>query len=58
MEIHTLARYICELTLQEYDFIGHKASLLAASALYLALKMKGVGSWVCTIRIRVCGQFL
>jgi cyclin B len=49
MEIHTLARYICELTLQEYDFIGHKASLLAASALYLALKMKGVGSWSSTL---------
>ena len=55
MEIHTLARYICELTLPEYDFVGHKASLLAASALFLALMMKKVGNWVGTIRIVVNG---
>ncbi|XP_065840446.1 G2/mitotic-specific cyclin-B3-like [Oscarella lobularis] len=49
LELHTLARYICELTLQEYDFIEHKASLLAASALYLAQKMKNAGSWCPTL---------
>ncbi|XP_062521521.1 G2/mitotic-specific cyclin-B3-like [Corticium candelabrum] len=49
MEIHCLARYFCELTLQEYAFVEHKASLLAASALGLALKMKKAGSWTSTL---------
>ncbi|KAG8553865.1 hypothetical protein GDO81_003582 [Engystomops pustulosus] len=46
MEILTLARYICELTLQEYDFVQESASKMAASCLLLALEMKDLGGWV------------
>ncbi|KAM8953864.1 G2/mitotic-specific cyclin-B3 [Pelodytes ibericus] len=45
METLTLARYICELTLQEYDFVQESASKMAASCLLLALKMKDLGGW-------------
>lgn len=46
METLTLARYICELTLQDYDFVQESASKMAASCLLLALKMKDLGGWV------------
>ncbi|XP_069069506.1 G2/mitotic-specific cyclin-B3-like isoform X2 [Pleurodeles waltl] len=41
----TLARYICERTLQEMEFLVVRASHLAASSLLLAMKMKGLGGW-------------
>ena len=47
METHTLARYIAESTLQEYDFVSEKPSMIAAAAMYLAIRMKNFGSWVC-----------
>lgn len=40
METLTLARYILEMSLMEYDLIEEKDSLLAAAALLLALRMK------------------
>lgn len=46
METLTLARFICELTLQEYDFVQERASQLAASCLLLALRMKDLKGWV------------
>lgn len=46
METHTLARYISESTLQEYDFISDKPSHIAAASMYLAIRMKKIGSWV------------
>ncbi|XP_075690353.1 G2/mitotic-specific cyclin-B3-like isoform X2 [Rhinoderma darwinii] len=46
MEILTLARYICELTLQDFDFVQESASKMAASCLLLALKMKDFCGWV------------
>ena len=46
METHTLARYISESTLQEYEFIDVKPSLLAAASMYLALRLKKLGTWV------------
>uniref|UniRef100_A0A8C5PHB4 G2/mitotic-specific cyclin-B3 n=1 Tax=Leptobrachium leishanense TaxID=445787 RepID=A0A8C5PHB4_9ANUR len=49
METLTLARYICELTLQEYDFVQESASKMAASCLLLALKMKDLGGWTATL---------
>ncbi|XP_043560618.1 G2/mitotic-specific cyclin-B3 isoform X3 [Chiloscyllium plagiosum] len=49
LETLTLARYICELTLQEYEFIWESASKLAASCLLLALKMKELGGWTPTL---------
>ncbi|XP_072914338.1 G2/mitotic-specific cyclin-B3 isoform X1 [Hemitrygon akajei] len=50
LETLTLARYICELTLQEYEFIWESASKLAASCLLLALKMKDLGGWTPTLQ--------
>ncbi|XP_053129341.1 G2/mitotic-specific cyclin-B3 isoform X2 [Hemicordylus capensis] len=49
METLTLARFICELTLQEYDFVQESASRLAASCLLLALKMKSLQGWTPTL---------
>lgn len=46
METLTLARFICEMTLPEYDYVQESASKLAASCLLLALKMKSLGGWV------------
>jgi len=39
-----LANYLMELTLQEYSFLKHLPSMIASSAVYLALKMTG-HSW-------------
>ncbi|XP_063169559.1 G2/mitotic-specific cyclin-B3 [Candoia aspera] len=49
METLTLARFICELTLQDYAFVQERASRLAASCLLLALKMKSLGGWSPTL---------
>nr|XP_033801925.1 G2/mitotic-specific cyclin-B3 isoform X1 [Geotrypetes seraphini]XP_033801926.1 G2/mitotic-specific cyclin-B3 isoform X1 [Geotrypetes seraphini]XP_033801927.1 G2/mitotic-specific cyclin-B3 isoform X1 [Geotrypetes seraphini]XP_033801928.1 G2/mitotic-specific cyclin-B3 isoform X1 [Geotrypetes seraphini]XP_033801929.1 G2/mitotic-specific cyclin-B3 isoform X1 [Geotrypetes seraphini]XP_033801930.1 G2/mitotic-specific cyclin-B3 isoform X1 [Geotrypetes seraphini] len=49
METLTLARFICELTLQEYEYVQESASKLAASCLLLALKMKRLGGWTPTL---------
>lgn len=49
METLTLARYICELTLQNYDFVQERSSHLAAACLYLAMKMKNLGGWSPTL---------
>ncbi len=46
MEVHTLARYISESTLQEYSFVTEDPSLVAAAAMYLAMRMKKLGPWV------------
>uniref|UniRef100_W5NAH2 Cyclin B3 n=1 Tax=Lepisosteus oculatus TaxID=7918 RepID=W5NAH2_LEPOC len=45
METLTLARYICELTLQELEFVPERASQLASACLLLALHMKDLGGW-------------
>ncbi|KAM9326570.1 G2/mitotic-specific cyclin-B3 [Gastrophryne carolinensis] len=50
METLTLSRYICELTLQEYDFVQERASKMAAASLFLALKMKNLGGWTATLQ--------
>ena len=50
METHTLARYISESTLQESQFIDLKPSLVAAAAMYLALRMRKLGGWVSVVR--------
>ena len=46
METHTLARYISESTLQDYQFVTEKPSMVAAASMYLALRMKKIGGWV------------
>ncbi|XP_061224966.1 G2/mitotic-specific cyclin-B3 isoform X2 [Neopsephotus bourkii] len=47
METLTLARFLCEMTLQEYDYARESPSKLAASCLLLALTMKNLGGWPC-----------
>ncbi|KAG8144733.1 hypothetical protein E2320_013178 [Naja naja] len=49
METLTLARFICELTLQDYAFVQEGASRLAASCLLLALRMKNLRGWSPTL---------
>ncbi|XP_041075774.1 G2/mitotic-specific cyclin-B3-like [Polyodon spathula] len=50
IETLTLARYICELTLQELDFVPERASHLAAACLLLTVSMKGLGGWTPTLQ--------
>lgn len=46
METLTLARYILELSLMEYDFLKYRESEMAAASLCLAFRMKKCGEWV------------
>ena len=46
METLTLARYILEMSLMEYDFVHRRESEMAAASLCLALRMKKAGDWV------------
>lgn len=48
MKTLTLSRFICEMTLQEYDYVQERASKLAAGSFLLALYMKKLGHWVNT----------
>ena len=41
-----MARYISEHSLQDYQFVAEKPSLLAAASMYLALRMLKLGDWV------------
>ncbi|XP_064393860.1 G2/mitotic-specific cyclin-B3-like isoform X2 [Halichondria panicea] len=50
METHTLARYISESTLQDYQFVVEKPSMVAAASMYLALRMKSLGGWNPTLQ--------
>ncbi|XP_055682120.1 G2/mitotic-specific cyclin-B3 [Lutzomyia longipalpis] len=45
MPVLTLARYILELSLMDYDTIVLSDSKMAAAALYIALKMTGTRDW-------------
>ncbi|KAM6300086.1 G2/mitotic-specific cyclin-B3 [Aegotheles albertisi] len=49
METLTLARFLCEITLQEYEYARESPSKLAASCLLLALAMKNLGGWTPTL---------
>ncbi|XP_012585730.1 PREDICTED: G2/mitotic-specific cyclin-B3 [Condylura cristata] len=49
MQTLTLSRFICEMTLQEYDYVQERASKLAAGCFLLALHMKNLGHWVPTL---------
>ena len=54
MPTHTLARYISESTLQEYEFVSDKPSLIAAGSMYLAIRMKKLGTWVRLMILYYC----
>ncbi|KFO22637.1 G2/mitotic-specific cyclin-B3 isoform X2 [Fukomys damarensis] len=45
MKILTLSRFICELTLQKYDFVHERASKLAAASFLLALYMSNLKNY-------------
>ncbi|XP_075064180.1 G2/mitotic-specific cyclin-B2-like [Mixophyes fleayi] len=47
-EQHTLAKYLMELTLIDYDMVHFHPSEIAAAALCLAQKVLGQGSWGAT----------
>nr|CAH0099145.1 unnamed protein product [Daphnia galeata] len=49
METLTLARFILETSLMEYDLINVKDSLMAASALMMAFQMQNSGDWTPTL---------
>ncbi|NWH71641.1 CCNB2 protein, partial [Piaya cayana] len=42
---HTLAKYLMELTLLDYDMVHHRPSEIAAAALCLSQKILGRNSW-------------
>ncbi|XP_013186998.1 G2/mitotic-specific cyclin-B3 [Amyelois transitella] len=46
----TLARFVLEQCLLEYNLLEHSDSKMAAAALYLALRMKSLGSWSETLQ--------
>ncbi|XP_031228901.1 G2/mitotic-specific cyclin-B3 [Mastomys coucha] len=46
MKTLTLSRFICEMTLQEYDYIEERPSKLAAASFILALYMKNLNNCV------------
>lgn len=50
METHTMARYIAEHSLHEYEFVDVRPSLVAAASMYLALRMKKLGGWTPTLK--------
>lgn len=49
METLTLARFILETSLMEYDLVDVKDSLMAASALMIAFIMQKSGDWTPTL---------
>lgn len=49
MPVLTLARYILEFSLMNYDAVVVRESKLAAASLYMALKMKEVSGWTPTL---------
>lgn len=49
MNVLTLARYILEFSLMEYETVTLRDSLLASAALYLALRMKQISGWTPTL---------
>ena len=50
--MHTVAKYLMELTLPEAEFSSFVPSQVAAAALYLTMKLLGRGSWVCSSCVR------
>lgn len=49
METLTMARYILEMSLMEYEFIKYRESKMASACLLLAMKMKNAGEWSSTL---------
>lgn len=45
-EQHTLAKYLLELTMVDYEMVHFPPSMVASAALALTLKVLDVGEWV------------
>ena len=43
---HTLAKYLMELTIVDYDLVERRPSEIAAAALCLSIVLLGDGEWV------------
>lgn len=50
VEQHTLAKYLMELTVLDYDVVRFPASQIAAGAFCLALKILDNGAWTLTLQ--------
>jgi hypothetical protein len=52
MPVLTFARYILEMSLLDYNFnVETSESLLAAAALALTLKIRGITDWTDTLQV-------
>ena len=49
VELHTLAKYLMELTMLDYDMVHFPPSQIAAGAFCLALKILDNGEWVSSV---------
>lgn len=45
-EQHTLAKYLLELTMVDYEMVSFPPSIVACAALALTLRVLDVGEWV------------
>ncbi|KAF6372043.1 hypothetical protein mRhiFer1_009780 [Rhinolophus ferrumequinum] len=54
-EQHTLAQYLLEQTMLDYDMVHFPPSLIAAGAFCLALKILGNGEWTPTLQHYLSG---
>lgn len=45
-EQHTLAKYLLELTMTDYEMVHFPPSMVACAALALTLKILNAGEWV------------
>nr|XP_025038431.1 G2/mitotic-specific cyclin-B1 isoform X2 [Pelodiscus sinensis] len=50
LEQHTLAKYLMELSLVDYEMVHYPPSQIAAAAFCLALKVLGSGEWTLTLQ--------
>ncbi len=57
IERHTLAKYLMELTLMDYEMVHFPPSMVASAALALTLKILDAGEWVSLILL-VNGDFM
>ena len=55
-EIHTMAKFLMELCLVDYEMLKYPPSLVAASALCLSNKLYGVMLWVSTNKFSTCAN--
>lgn len=48
-KVHTLAKYLMELTIVDYEMVHHPPSLIAAAALWLSMSLLHEGPWSDTL---------